>query len=502
MKKKIIFLGIILCITFVISGCKTTSKYGNIMGIATLDGTPSSGITVTISGTNESTTTDANGGYSFSSIIYGSVVLSFTKDDYSTQTTTVVVIGGTTTIASAVNLSSSYGNITGTARLYGQTVYSGITVKIVESGVETTTDSSGSYLFSNVSSGTVTLVFSKSGYQSVTTNGIIVQSGSTTTVAVTTLQISTVQISTENITGVIDIAGETDDSGALVSIDGTTLNATSASDGSFTISGITTGTYDLTISKSGYITATTSDITVTSTQATELDTISIYKQADIAASYNMNSILSGTIQAMEEWNGYLYIATNTNLYKVSTTNPTSVINSITVTHNYLYLFSGTFGDDTPYLYGLADSYFFGVHSEDFSTANVLIATENQTLFDIFYDLSDFIFNSSATIIGFNKESNCFDQYTGDDDGGFILISSFQSPATNIKGIDGYGLYSWSKFFACNPSSIYKLNYNFTQYDVVRINNTTNLIGIGYSSPYIWVLDKDSKILYKVTDNLD
>jgi hypothetical protein len=75
------------------------------------------------------------------------------------------------------------GNISGTAKLQGQSDHSGITVTVEgEADLTVQTTSSGAYIISDVPVGTYNLSFEKDGYETKTLNDIEVKNDFTVTV--------------------------------------------------------------------------------------------------------------------------------------------------------------------------------------------------------------------------------------------------------------------------------------------------------------------------------
>ncbi len=139
------------------------------------------------------------------------------------------------------------------------------TVTIVDLKIEYTTDSNGFYQFVDVPVGTYTITASADGYQ---------ESSQSVTVTVTEkgnqVDFSLTPISTGNITGVVS------DANTGVGISGATVStnaggSTTDSNGSYTLSNVAAGTYDLTASKDGYNSETVSGVTVTAGGTTSVN---------------------------------------------------------------------------------------------------------------------------------------------------------------------------------------------------------------------------------------
>ena len=122
--KKILTIIISLLILISSAGClEKKSKIGSITGYVTTDGNTSSGVTVAVENFSIRTTTNSSGYYSLTGILEGQYSIRFSKSCYSNVSINVTVVGGANTTANLVNLSSSLGSISGTARLEGQYDY-------------------------------------------------------------------------------------------------------------------------------------------------------------------------------------------------------------------------------------------------------------------------------------------------------------------------------------------------------------------------------------------
>jgi len=155
-------------------------------------------------------------------------------------------------------------NVSGTATLNGIGL-SGVLVSLSgASSSTTTTDTNGAYTFDNLPNGTYTVTVSKAGYTfAPSTISNVVVNGSN----VTNQNFSgTLTTTPYSMSGTIHSGSNTGAplSGAIVSIAGKT--ATTTSTGTFSIAGITGGTYPLSISKPGYNTFTSSVYSVNSNQ--------------------------------------------------------------------------------------------------------------------------------------------------------------------------------------------------------------------------------------------
>jgi protocatechuate 3,4-dioxygenase beta subunit len=184
-----------------------------------------------------------------------------------------LLISVTLLLLLAVSLHSSYqvaaapkGSITGRVtdsatglNIQGATVsYSG------PSSGQTATTSSGTYSVSNLNTGSYQITASKSGYQSQTKSGTVPAGGSLTA------NFQLVQLALGSITGrVTDAVSGAGVSGVSVSCSGAgSGSATSDASGYYTISGLVSGSYQVSASKSGYQSQTKSATLVAGGSAT------------------------------------------------------------------------------------------------------------------------------------------------------------------------------------------------------------------------------------------
>lgn len=217
---------------------------------------PLGGVTV-VSG-QLSATTDSTGAFSLSNIPQGSQQISFSLSGYATSTATVNIIAGSIVNLGTIPLSTNpttgiiKGTVTDAAN--GQPM-EGVTITVTGSfNGSTITGIDGSFIFTNVTPGSVTITASKTGYYSVTGIGMVVAGG----ILFFNPQLSTSppQVTTGNLTGkVFDGSTNKPIQGATISIAGG-ASTTTDTQGSFLIKDITPGTYQVAISASGYISQT------------------------------------------------------------------------------------------------------------------------------------------------------------------------------------------------------------------------------------------------------
>jgi hypothetical protein len=159
------------------------------------------------------------------------------------------------------------GTITGEVRdASTNAAISGATVSY--SGGTTTTDATGTYTLASVTPGTYSVSASKSGYVTGTNTGVAVTAGNTTT---SNFSLNPVPPTTGSITGhVTNSVTQAAISGATVTLS-TGPSTTTDAAGAYTFSSLAPANYDVTASKSGYVSATNTGVAVTAGNATTSD---------------------------------------------------------------------------------------------------------------------------------------------------------------------------------------------------------------------------------------
>ncbi|HEY2114054.1 MAG TPA: carboxypeptidase regulatory-like domain-containing protein [Candidatus Angelobacter sp.] len=220
---------------------------GNVTGtVIDGNGQPLSGATVSAVGL--STSTAADGSYALNNLPAGQTTIQASLTGFQSGSTTVTVVAATTTAASAITLVSSSGSITGSVKNTSGAAIVGASVGY--GGGTATTDANGNYTLTGVPVGTVQLVASASGFQSVT-QSVTVNGGATSTANFTL----TAAPAGGTVTGKITNAS----SGAIVT--GGTVSwsggsTTSDTSGIYTLTNVTAGTQNITAVKTGYLSRT------------------------------------------------------------------------------------------------------------------------------------------------------------------------------------------------------------------------------------------------------
>jgi thermitase len=237
---------------------------GSITGSVTdaEDGSPIVGAMVTDG--VRTATTDAAGEYTIADVPPGSYEVTASKAGYQGSSSTVTVLSGGTAVANfSLHEVIVPGSITGSvtdaedgAPIFGATVSDGIRT--------TTTDATGEYTIADVPPGTYEVTASKAGYENSTSTVTVVSGGT----AVKSFSLDEV-ILPGSITGsVTDVEGGSPIVGAMVT-DGT-RTATTDGSGEYTIADVPPGTYEVTASKEGYE-SITSSVTVASGATLEMN---------------------------------------------------------------------------------------------------------------------------------------------------------------------------------------------------------------------------------------
>lgn len=169
------------------------------------------------------------------------------------------------TLKTALGTSSQYGAITGYVRDDHGTALAGASVTTSSVGYSTTSGADGSYVLSNVTSGTYSITASESGYQPQTHTGVSVTTGQTTVVNFALVGIPGA------ISGFVQDSGGNPVAGATISTSTGGYTTTSGANGAYTLDNVYPGTYSVTAARTGYISQTKSNITVTSGQTSTVN---------------------------------------------------------------------------------------------------------------------------------------------------------------------------------------------------------------------------------------
>jgi hypothetical protein len=227
----------------------TGSVTGQVTNISTGTGIASA----TVSWSGGSTTTNASGVFTFSSVNYGTQTFSATATGYEPRSLAVTITGG---VANSVDLPlATGGEINAVVQQSSGADLSGATVTITGGAVTTTvtgaTSASGVFFSNWIPIGTYTVTASKSGYTTQTAT-VTVATGATTSVTIT---LPTAPTTPGNVTGEVVNNLGTGISGVTVSAAGVSTTTTSV--GKYTLSNLPVGAAIITASAATYATAST-----------------------------------------------------------------------------------------------------------------------------------------------------------------------------------------------------------------------------------------------------
>jgi inhibitor of cysteine peptidase len=220
--------------TYLISGTVTSAGGGAMQGV-----------TVSLSGLNTaSTTTDANGYYSFQVTENGNYAVAASKAGYSFTPSSLSVTLDSADVPGRDFTADTY-SISGTI-MAGGAALSGVTVTLSGTASATaTTDSDGYYSFPVTLKGVYVVTPSKTGYSfSVTSTSATIGTSDVTGLDFTAV--------TYSISGTVTSGGSAL-AGVTVSLSGaSTGSATTAADGSYRFTGLLNGNYTVTPALNGY----------------------------------------------------------------------------------------------------------------------------------------------------------------------------------------------------------------------------------------------------------
>jgi protocatechuate 3,4-dioxygenase beta subunit len=211
---------------------------GTIQGtVKDTNNQPIQGATVSVEGTSLQATTNSQGYYQITDVPAGNKTVTASKSGYNSQSKTVTVVAGqTTTVDFSLTPVPTTGTIQGTVKDTNNQPIQGATVSVEGTSLQATTNSQGYYQITDIPAGNKTVTASKSGYnsQSKTVN---VVAGQTTTVDFSLTPVPT----TGTIQGNVKDTNNQPIQGATVSVEGTSLQATTNSQGYYQITDVPAG---------------------------------------------------------------------------------------------------------------------------------------------------------------------------------------------------------------------------------------------------------------------
>jgi hypothetical protein len=199
-----------------------------------------------VTGAGLTALTGGSGRYTLNSVPGGWVILVASATGFSPATETVTVTTGITVQAPTMTLSSNLGNVTGKVLDIHNTPIANATVTF--GGGTATTDSTGSFSFSNIPAGTIQLVASATGFQSATQN-VVVAGGSTATA---NFMLAVATNAPGIVTGTVtNIRTQAVISNAIVTWNTTSVRSNSS--GLYSIPNVAGGSQTVTASATGYL---------------------------------------------------------------------------------------------------------------------------------------------------------------------------------------------------------------------------------------------------------
>lgn len=271
----------------------TLTPNGTVMGTVTLKKkTDFSNIDVYIADTSFATKTDNSGNYVISDVPQGQYKVYFVKDGYFTESKDIIVFNSdiskkpVETIPS-FSLSSLTCLINGTVKdLLDQPINEAIITVIQEDGTTSTTSTNETGSFGiEVKKGICSISIKKTGYTGQFFSDVLAED------EVYPLGTVKMLVGTAGISGRMVLEGETNHSGATVTITNTQDNSivystTTDDAGTYYFSSIVAGEYILKIQKTGFVTD----------QSTKLSSLEgVVAQAPVLTLKNTNSTIKGTI---------------------------------------------------------------------------------------------------------------------------------------------------------------------------------------------------------------
>ncbi|WP_426754846.1 carboxypeptidase regulatory-like domain-containing protein [Myxococcus sp. Y35] len=221
-----------------------TRERGSVAGVLQLaDGSTPVDITVTLVGTAFSTRTNAAGQFSLSGVPTGAYTLEARKERFAATQHAVQVRAGEQTQVN-LTLAIARGHIAGVVMLEGGTTTSGISVALVD-GDMTLTDAQGRFAFNDLPTGTYTLTAWWTGH-GVEERTVEVRYQETTTLSITLPRLL------GEVTGTLQLEGESNHAGISVSLDGHDATATTDAQGRFVLQGVPEGPHLLSAWKAHY----------------------------------------------------------------------------------------------------------------------------------------------------------------------------------------------------------------------------------------------------------
>ncbi len=225
---------------------------GSITGTARLEGIANAqGIIVTAIGpTSRATATDASGVYTLPNLPAGNYAVTFGAKSTLEGTISTTSMVATSSLTLAPVVFHPAGRVTGIATLQtASTGNAGIAVTAAGTSSVVFTDDTGHYALDHVPLGTIVVSASHIGYDVAQASVSVTYDA---TAAAQDLRLSPSVTNQGIVSGAAKLIDQTDRAGIIVSVAGTTLTATTAVDGSYTITSVPAGIHTLAFDKGAY----------------------------------------------------------------------------------------------------------------------------------------------------------------------------------------------------------------------------------------------------------
>ena len=289
-----------------------SSLSGSLSGTLKLDASPShDGIRIVLSndGASYEATSDVDGSFRIPAVSPGTYALTASCDGYIDRSVTgIIVTQGQETRLEEMTLSQTRLSLTGTIKLEDASDHSGVLVTLAkeedgETLYSAVTIADGTYSIGNIIPGEYVLTASRTGYSEYTTK-VVLAAGRDYS------EDATLEAGSGIISGRVYLSGASDYSDITVSVVNSrnpevSHQAMTGADGSFSITGVRTeGLYLVTASKDGYVTDSSTSVTVKFGTTATVDDITLFKTV---------LPLSGTVSlvGLSDFSGTLVTATST-----------------------------------------------------------------------------------------------------------------------------------------------------------------------------------------------
>lgn len=240
-------------------------------GIANNTGATVTAISTVDNSIRFSTTTSEDGTYHFTTVPAGEYTIEVQAQGFLTDRSQKIIVDvGTTKVVDTITLLSITSTVKGTVTLEGAANHTGTSILLLatdgrDDSYSTTTEQNGKFTLTRVNPGLYDLYASHEGYQTLQQSAVAVES-----TTIKTLDAQQLEIAIKSMTGTVVLELKDDHAGALVTAtnlqnEQLVYSAITNSSGTFSLAGMQSGEYLVTISNSGYNTLTLPTINTTTT---------------------------------------------------------------------------------------------------------------------------------------------------------------------------------------------------------------------------------------------